>query len=183
MQMKYLFLLCLLVGCNQNQRDIDRINREIYTKQKMERIVKVKYEGHRYLMLPSDRGMGLCHDENCECRQKDVDMGQTDDKMGVYQPINKHDGVGMTWAQNFIKRIKDLQFLIEVTEIIVTDIEFDNIYYELFVKPNKMSVINEKEYTTFDKYPMNIVGVKILTNKMKQDEVKYELNLVEKTYE
>ena len=33
------------------------------------RITKFNYEGHSYLLYQYGHGIGICHDENCECKK------------------------------------------------------------------------------------------------------------------
>ena len=83
----------------------------------------------------------------------------------------------MKWYENFLKRIKDLQFLVEVKEIVVDDADFNVIYHELFEKDNSIPTIEGKQDRTFNKRPMIIFGVTILTEKMRKDQIIRDLPL------
>lgn len=60
--------LLLLVSCNHQEPVKKHYIREGQLFDPAYTICKVEFEGHTYLLLEGYRIGGICHDENCKCK-------------------------------------------------------------------------------------------------------------------
>lgn len=65
-------LILLLTNCTKTEKVISQEEFDRQQKEKInKRIKKIEFEGHTYLLYSaSSSENGICHDENCKCKQK-----------------------------------------------------------------------------------------------------------------
>ena len=71
-QLMFVLLAILFIGCNKS----DKVTRSHYIDDKVGTIYKFEFEGHTYLIrnrLADSGGWGgMCHDENCRCKNDSI---------------------------------------------------------------------------------------------------------------